>query len=310
MRVLMVGATGVVGRPAVAALVAAGHDVTGLTRSPAKAAALLAAGATPVEFDLFDPAAARAAVDGHDAVIHAATHIPPISSFALPRAWAENDRLRREGTRVLVDAAIDSGVSVFVKESVSFGYADAGDSWIDESARLDPAPNVDSALVAESETERFAQVQGRRGVVLRFAGFYGPDAAGTHDTVKLARRGLAAIVGRPDAYVSAIHTDDAAAALVAALDAPPGTYNVADDEPLTRRDHFDALAAAFGLKRPRFLPTALGRLGGNNTSIIMRSQRVANRRFRGATSWAPRFPSARQGWRAIAEAWSAAAARA
>jgi hypothetical protein len=97
---------------------------------------------------------------------------------------------------------------------------------------------------------------------------------------------------------------------VAALDAASGTYNVGDDEPLTRRDHFDALAMAFDLKRPRFLPPALGRLGGSKTTMMMRSHRIANRRFRSATSWAPRLPSAREGWRAIAAAWAAEAARA
>ncbi|MDQ1397052.1 MAG: hypothetical protein QOG64_2311, partial [Acidimicrobiaceae bacterium] len=100
------------------------------------------------------------------------------------------------------------------------------------------------------------------------------------------------------------HTDDAAAAVVAAVRAPAGLYNVVDDEPLTRREHFAALAEAFGLKMPKMPGAGLAKLGGRRSDALARSQRVSNGRFRGVDGWAPQYPSAREGYRAIAAAWA------
>src|SRR5437868_15346780 len=120
MRVFVAGATGVLGRRAILALVAGGHAVTAVVRSPAKAALARSLGATPVEGGLFDPDALRAAVAGHDAVCNLATHIPPLTHAAGPGAWDENTRIRSEGARNLVDAALAAGASVYVQESIAF----------------------------------------------------------------------------------------------------------------------------------------------------------------------------------------------
>ena len=242
MKVFIAGATGVLGRPTVERLVAAGHQVTGTARGPEKAALLRSLGATPAEVDLYDAADVKAAIAGHDAVIHLATKIPNMAKAAMPGAWDENDRLRREGTKNMVDAAMAAGAQVFVKESITFPYADGGSDWVDESASDDTVPYLDSALAAETETRRFAE-GGGRGVVLRFAAFYGPDNNHSREMVAAARRGVAPALGAADGYFSIIHTDDAAAAVVAALDVPSGTYNVTDDEPLPRR--------AWGTPSPR-----------------------------------------------------------
>src|SRR5712671_5269514 len=131
MRVFVAGATGVLGRRAVAALVAAGHDVTGVARSPAKADLVGALGATPVEVSLFDADALRTAVGGHDAVCNLATHIPPLARAADPRAWQENARIRSEGSRNLVDAAVAAHATVYVQESIAVLYGDHCDEWVD-----------------------------------------------------------------------------------------------------------------------------------------------------------------------------------
>ena len=120
--------------------------------------------------------------------------------------------------------------------------------------------------------------------------------------VRLARRRIAMIVGAAGAYMSSIHTDDAASAVAASLAAPAGLYNVVDDEPVTRSDYFAALADAFGLKPPKIAPAALGKLGGKRLGPLARSHRISNRRFKEATGWAPQYPSAREGWKAIAAA--------
>jgi 2-alkyl-3-oxoalkanoate reductase len=127
MRVFVTGATGVVGRRAVPLLVAAGHAVTAVGRSQPKRDALRAAGATPVDVDLFDAAALRRAVAGHEAVVNLATHIPPSSTaMLLPWAWRENDRVRREGSATLAGAARAEGVSRLVQESFAPVKEDGG----------------------------------------------------------------------------------------------------------------------------------------------------------------------------------------
>lgn len=295
MKVFVTGGTGAVGRPTLPRLVAAGHDVTGVARNALKRAQVEKAGALAVEVDLFDRDAVEGAVAGHDAVVNLATHIPPITRAARGSAWATNDRLRRETSRHLVDAAIVAGATRFVQESVTFSYPDSGDRWID-AASTAPAPTVvvETALEAEANVARFT-AHGGAGVVLRFGMFYGPGLDHTTTFVRWARRGLVYSGGDAEGYMSSIHVDDAAAAVVAALDAPAGTYDVVDDEPLTRRDHAAVLAAAVGRERFVTVPGRLARLGGRRTEAVLRSQRVSNRRFREATGWAPRWPSVRAG---------------
>jgi 2-alkyl-3-oxoalkanoate reductase len=127
MKVFVAGATGVLGRRAVGQLVEAGHAVTGVARSEEKAALVRKWGVEPVEVDLFNLPAVTAAVDGHGVVINLATKIPSPSHAARRSAWAENDRIRSEASRNLVEAALAAGVGRFVQESIAFLYPDCGD---------------------------------------------------------------------------------------------------------------------------------------------------------------------------------------
>ena len=165
-------------------------------------------------------------------VCNLATHIPPTARMARPSAWAENDRIRAEGSRHLVDAVLAEGGGRYVQESIALLYRDGGRGWLDESAPVDPVANLRSAVTAEANAARVT-ASGATGVVLRFATFYGPDSGSSLDMIRLARRRVALGAG-PDRYVSSITTDDAAAAVVASLVAPAGLYNVGDDEPVTR----------------------------------------------------------------------------
>lgn len=179
MLVFVTGGSGVLGRAMIPHLVADGHAV----RSPSRS-----------ELDLFEPTAVSAAVDGAAVVVHLATRIPPPERRRDPGAWDENDRLRAEASRVLVDAALERGAETYVQASVAF-------------ARLP------SALAAEAETGRFAGT-GRRGVVLRFGRLDGP---GTEYAV-------------PDpSSIATLHIEDAGRALVAALRVPSGVYAVCRD---------------------------------------------------------------------------------
>jgi nucleoside-diphosphate-sugar epimerase len=295
MKVFVAGATGVLGRRAVRELVAAGHQVTGIARSEEKAALLRSLGATPARVELFDAGALRDAVAGHDAVLNLATHIPPPTEAARRSAWAENERIRTEGARNLVDAAIAAGASVYVQEALAFAYDDSGDRWIDEDTPLLDSVTADALRVAEGEAARFPG----RAVVLRFGQFYAPESTHTVAMVGAARRGISMNVGGHDGYAPSIDADDAARAVVAALDAPAGTYNVVDDVPMTRRQLDAAIADAIGAKKLLRAPAAAVKAAGDDAKIFFGSNRVSNARFKAATGWAPRHPSAREGYAAI-----------
>lgn len=298
-RVFVTGATGVVGKYVVPTLVALGHRVTAVGRTPESRARLAAAGAEAVPLDLFDGEAARRALAGHDVVINLATHMPASAAqMLLPWAWRENDRVRRDGSAVLADAALAAGVPRFVQESFAPVYEDGGDRWIDETWPQRPVAHSRTVLDAERSAARVTE-GGGAGVVLRFAGFYGPDPF-LRDMIGVARKGWSPLPGPATAYWSSVSHEDAAAATVAALGVPAGAYNVCDDEPLTRRAWLDALAEAVGggLRRvPRTTPGWVAKLGGSSVELLSRSQRMSNAKLKAATGWVPRWPTAREGLR-------------
>jgi nucleoside-diphosphate-sugar epimerase len=250
---------------------------------------------------MFDRAALTEAFKGHDAVINLATAIPPTAQFLHTKAWAANDRVRKEGSATLIDAAITASVGRVVQESVSMIYPDRGAAWIDEDCAPDTFPMAQGNLAAEASANRFSAAGGT-GVVLRFGWFYGPGARHSEEFFALARRHIAIMLGPPTSFVSSIHVADGGAAVVAALAVPAGTYNVVDNEPLTKRQYADALAAAAGKAAWLRVPGRAARLLGNRTTSLTRSLRVSNARFRTASGWTPMYPSAREGWLATAQA--------
>ncbi len=301
MKVFVVGGTGAIGAHAVPALVNAGHTVTALARTPYKAAQLSQQGASPITASIFDRAALTKAFKGHDAVINIATAIPPTSKFMQTKAWADNDRVRTEGSATIVNAAIAAGVGRVVQESVSMIYPDRGAAWIDENCPTDSFPMAQANLAAEASANRFSSAGGT-GIVLRFGWFYGPGATHSEEFFALARRHIVIMMGPPNSYVSSIHVADGGAAVVAALVVPAGTYNVVDNEPLTKRCYADALAVATGKAAWLRVPGRAALLLGDRSTSLTRSLRVSNASFRAASGWTPRYPSAREGWSATAEA--------
>lgn len=293
MNVFVAGATGVLGRRVVPRLLRDGHEVTAVSRTALADRRLREHGATPVRLEVFDPAAVTAAVSGHEAVVNLATHIPRTARAWRRGAWRENDRLRQQAAADLAAAALDA--AVVIQESIAFLYDDHGADRITESDRIRPGTVTASALTAEAAAHAVT-VDGRRGVVLRFGQFAAPEAAHTRDLVAMARRGRLAMLGAPDGHVSFVDADDAAEAVVAALYAPAGTYNVCEDEPAPRAEHATALAEIVG--RPvRPLPAWLGR--SRLAEPLTRSHRLCNARLRKATDWRPRVPEVRADWERI-----------
>lgn len=239
---------------------------------------------------------------GHAAVVNLATAIPPMSKFMRRRAWRDNDRIRSEGSATIVDAAIEAGVDRVLQESVGMLYPDRGSEWIDESVPTDRYPMARGNLAAEANAHRFSDAGGT-GIVLRFGWFYGPGATHSEQLLALARGHVCIQVGSADGYVSSIHVADGGAAVAAALHAPAGTFNVVDDEPLTKRDYAEALARAVRARAWVRAPGRAALLLGDRSTSLTRSLRVTNQKLRTSTG-GPRYPSAREGLMATAAALS------
>jgi nucleoside-diphosphate-sugar epimerase len=304
MHVAVTGATGVIGRRVIPLLVAGGHDVTAIVRpgSPHRTA-----GSREVRASLFDRAQLTAAFAGQDAVINLATHIPTAMTAMMFRSgWRENDRIRSEGARNVSEVASDAGVRLVIQESFGLAYPSMGDAWVDEQVPLAPAANCRTVPDAEAAVAGFTQ-RGGRGVALRFAGLYGPDASQTLLMAKSVAWHWVPLPGKPSSYFSSLSHDDAATAVAAALSAPAGVYNVADNEPMRRKAFFDVIAATLHVRSPHFLPAWTAAFMGIVGPVLTRSIRLSNDKFRQATGWAPSAPSAADGLpSAIREAYGTA----
>ena len=301
MRVFLTGATGVIGRRVLPLLVGLDHSVTAVAHRPQSWGEIERAGAVPVQVDLFARAAIQRAVAGHDAVINLATHLPAGLRMFLPGAWAENDRIRRIASANLVDAAIAGGATRFIQESFAPAYPDRGEAWIDERTPIAPVRYSRSVVDAERSAQRFSS-GGRTGVVLRFAAFYGPDSWFTRDLIRYVRRGFVPIPGAADSFISSVSHDDAAIAVMGALLARAGIYNVVDDEPMRRREFVGSLAETLGVPAPKLAPPWMKYLFGSLGEMLARSLRISNRKLREECAWVPKYPTVREGWRAVAAA--------
>ena len=287
--IVITGSTGVIGRRAVRELIAAGHRVTGVTRSARGRERLESLGANAVEADVFDEASLRRAFDGADTVINLLTHVPSVDRMADPAAWAENDRVRTDASAAIARAAQAAGVRRLVQESIAFVYADGGDAWLDEDAPVAGGGVTTTALTAERNAR---ELFGGDSVVLRFGLFMGPDSGSAHAALDAAHEGVSIAAGPPTAYRPTLWLDDAAAAIAAAVRVPAGTYNVADVDPPTNAEIDAALAAVAGVEALRTRPP--------QDSPLARSQRVSTRRLREASGWAPRMRAGTDAWARIA----------
>lgn len=304
MKVFVAGASGAIGRPLVRQLVAAGHEVTGMTRRQERAAEIREAGAEAVVCDAFDAEGLREAVVGArpEAVVHALTALP--QRFTARTDLRPTNRVRVEGSRNLIAAARAAGARRMVAESVAFFYAPEG-SWVkDEEAPLDvDAPGkIGAAVAAIADLERqVLEAEGLEGVVLRFGWFYGP---GTYlgpggSQAEEVRKRRYPIVGEGKATFSFVHVEDAATAVVAALGrGAPGVYNVADDEPAPLREWLPALAETLGAKPPRRVPLWLVGLviGRTMARAAAGTRGAANAKAKRELGWQPARPSWRQGF--------------
>lgn len=293
MKIFLTGATGVMGTSAARALLEAGHDVSGLARSEDKAQALDEVGVTPVHASLFDFDHLASAFAGHDVVCNLATHVPVGLGGIRPGAWRVNDRIRTEGSRIVAAAAAAAGVRRLVQESLSFLYADGGDDWIDEQSTLTVTRATEPAAVAETNAWSFACAS-RDTVVLRFGNIMGDDPL-TRWRFARARSGQPVGIGDPHGWAHVVHPDDVGSAVVAALTAPRGVYNVGAD-PVLRSELNAGFFHAAGKEQAAYLPKMVVRLAGDRLEPLTRSHRISSQAFTDYTGWRPRHPSFAEAW--------------
>jgi nucleoside-diphosphate-sugar epimerase len=301
MKVLVAGASGVLGQPTVRALRQAGHDVVGLVRSKASAQIVADLGAVPVEADVLDAGAVARAVAGVDAV---ANLIGALPTGASPdrAAWATIDRVWRDGTANLVAAAMAANVQILVHASLALLYGDHGDAWVTDESSLDTPTLARAAADAEQIVLRAVEA-GLPGVILRLGTLYSPDAWHSQFLIAQARRNMLAVVGDGNAYWSLLHAEDAAHAIVRAIeDAEAGAvYNVADSKPMRMADLFDMIAGLVGAPRPRRVPRLVARalIGADALTLLTTSTRLSSRAIEQDLELEPRFPTPEAGFAAL-----------
>ena len=217
--IFVAGASGVVGRRLCQLLVQDGWNVIGMTRSPEKAPMLRALGVTPVVVDIFDEERLHEAVaEAKPAVvIHQVTDLPPgLDPAQMPAAIVRNARVREIGTRNLVAAAVASGATRLIAQSIAFCYAPGPLPYTEESPLNVDAPENAGGLTARAVASLERQVLSAplTGIVLRYGKFYGPDTG--FDTPPS---------GGP------VHVYAAAdAARLAVTRGSAGIYNIAEDD--------------------------------------------------------------------------------
>jgi len=308
MRIFLAGASGVVGRQLVPKLAGLGHEVTGITRSAEKTDAIRALGAEPVICDVYDRDRLREVVAAArpEVVIHHLTDLPQeLKPKGMKEAYAANDRVRREGTPNLVDAAVAAGARRIVAQNVAFIYAPVG-SWVkgeDDPLFLDAPKPFDGSVRACQALERSVLgTDGIEGLSLRFGFFYGPGttyASDGYSTGEVRKRRFP-LVGKATGTFSFVHVDDVVAATIAAMDqGTPGAYNVVDDDPAPASEWLPVFADAVGAKPPRHVPLWVARLfvGRAPASMMTELRGASNAKARAELGWEPRWPSWREGFR-------------
>jgi nucleoside-diphosphate-sugar epimerase len=305
MRVFVAGATGLIGRRVIEMLLERDDEdlvVTGLARDEESAKPLQEAGAGIALADAFDGEMMRGvfATAQPDVIVNQLTELPSrIDPERAPQQFADNDRIRIEGTRNLIVASRTWGCRRIVTQSIAFAYAAEGDWVKDEDAPLerDAPPPWGSTVAAVVDMERqVMEARGMDGVVLRYGTLYGPGTWYDSDGGQIAesvRAGDVPLVGDGRGRASFVHVEDAARATLAALDGPPGVYNIVDDDPVETREWLPEYARAVGGPEPERISVedGLSRLGWTQVHRMTEQRGASNARAKERLGWEPRYPT-------------------
>lgn len=302
MKVFVAGGTGVLGRQLLPQLVARGHEVTATTTDPGKLDALRALGARAVVMDGLDASSVGEAVAkaAPDVIVHQMTAISPKPDLKhFDRWFAVTNRLRTEGTDHLLAAAEAAGVEHVVAQSYSAWNGIRRGGWVKtEDDGLDPLDGTPASTGMRAIRHVEDAVTAAGGAALRYGWLYGPGAM--EPIVEPVRKRQFPIVGDGQGHVSWVHTYDAAAATVLAVEQrAKGVFNIVDDEPAPVREWLPYLAELVGGRPPMRVPAWLARpLAGAVAVIVMTEGRAfSNAKAKRELGWEPRYPSWRLGFK-------------
>ncbi len=305
MKIFIAGPSGVLGRATIRQLVARGHNVVGMVRSAEKARVVESLGAQAVLGDIFNATQVRELVGDAEAVLHLATAIPT-KPRTQPSDWAMNDRLRREGTRNLLEACRGRAIRAYIQQSIAFLFGNLRGAWADETMSPRSNPILQSALDGEKMALDAQREWGLPTVVLRGAMFYDAESWNTRTILDQLRKRMMPIIGDGQYYWHYIHVEDMASAVVCATEQATNVageiFNVADDEPAFAKDILNYAAGAIGAPRPMRVPHWLARLvaGSSAVNFLTTSARYRTDNIKQRLGWAPRYPSYREGFTEIA----------
>src|SRR5918996_297500 len=271
MRVFVAGATGAIGKQLVPRLVAAGHEVHGMTHNESRQAMLYELGAVPVVADVLDPDQVAEAVGTAepDVIVHQATAFGAVDKIRprhADRDFALTRRLRAEGTDHLLSAGQAVGIRRFVAQGNFASYARTGTALKSEEDPFDPSPprevreswaamrHLEEAVLGAPWTE---------GIVLRYGGVFGPGTS-----------------------------------IAAVEHGSRGIYNVVDDDPAPVAEWVPALARTLGAKKPRRVPRFVVRLLAGEMGVAMMTELrgASNAKAKRELGWRPAHPSWREGF--------------
>ena len=303
MRVFVAGATGAIGQYLVPSLIAAGHEVTGTTRSASRASQLQNAGAIPAIVDGLDRQAVLSAVKAAqpDVIVHQMTALASMRNFrSFDREFAVTNELRTRGTDYLLEAAQQAGTRRFIAQSfIGWNNARTGSQVKTEQDPLDPdpLPATRQSMAAIRHVEETVPGAVPEGLVLRYGMFYGPGASDS--MLDLVKKRRMPVVGGGTGIWSFTEVTDAAAATAAAVTrGAPGIYNVVDDDPAPVSRWLPYLSECLGVKPPMHAPVWLGKLlaGELVVSLMTEARGSFNEKAKRELGWTPRYPSWRDGF--------------
>ncbi|TDW75686.1 NAD-dependent epimerase/dehydratase family protein [Kribbella pratensis] len=309
MKVLVAGATGGLGRSLVPQLIAAGHEVTGMTRSESGASSVRSFGADVVLADGLDAAAVRTAVEKvrPEVVVHQMTALKGGIDFKhFDDSFAMTNRLRTEGTDNLLAASQAAGVRRFVVQSYAgWNLQHGGSATKTEADPLDPnpVPAQQQTMAAIKHLESAVlNADGIEGVALRYGSFYGPtgDIGKGGSMVEMIQKRRLPLIGDGTGIWSFIHYDDAASATVKAVESDvTGVFQIADDDPAQAAVWLPEFARILGAKPPRHVPAWIGRLAVGDVGVAAFTEiRGADNTLAKQTfGWQPGYASWREGFR-------------